>query len=119
MHPIYRTDVPLLPRVNGKAVPLQARSGPEGSRNLRFPDFVTTVQDGGRLSAFRTGRLYAPGNTPYNHFCSRLSRPQGHSAIVGIEPATFRFVAQHLNHCATAVPTPQSTLFIYLVNKYI
>jgi len=21
----------------------------------------------------------------------------------GIEPATFRFVAQHLNHCATAV----------------
>jgi len=22
----------------------------------------------------------------------------------GIEPATFRFVAQHLNHCATAVP---------------
>ena len=23
----------------------------------------------------------------------------------GIEPATFRFVAQHLNHCATAVPS--------------
>jgi len=22
----------------------------------------------------------------------------------GIEPATFRFIAQHLNHCATAVP---------------
>jgi len=22
----------------------------------------------------------------------------------GIEPATFRFVARHLNHCATAVP---------------
>jgi len=22
----------------------------------------------------------------------------------GIEPTTFRFVAQHLNHCATAVP---------------
>jgi hypothetical protein len=22
----------------------------------------------------------------------------------GIEPATFRFVAQYLNHCATAVP---------------
>ena len=27
-------------------------------RKLRFPDFVTTVQDGGRLSALRTGRLY-------------------------------------------------------------
>ena len=25
----------------------------------------------------------------------------------GIEPATFRFVAQHLNHCATAVPINQ------------
>ena len=26
----------------------------------------------------------------------------------GIEPATFRFVAQHLNHCATAVPTNEN-----------
>ena len=25
----------------------------------------------------------------------------------GIQPATFRFVAQHLNHCATAVPPGQ------------
>ena len=25
----------------------------------------------------------------------------------GIEPATFRFVAQHLNHCATAVEVEQ------------
>ena len=24
--------------------------------------------------------------------------------LAGIEPATFRFVAQHLNHCATAAP---------------
>ena len=30
----------------GKAVPLQARSGPEGSRKLRSPDFMTTAQDG-------------------------------------------------------------------------
>ena len=42
----------------GKSVPLQARRGAEGSRKLRFPDFVTTAQDGGRLSALRTGRLY-------------------------------------------------------------
>jgi len=42
----------------GKAVPLKAWAGPEGSRKLRFPDFVTTAQDGGRLSALRTGRLY-------------------------------------------------------------
>ena len=42
----------------GKAVPLQPRRGPEGSKKVRFPDFVTPVQDGGRLSALRTGRLY-------------------------------------------------------------
>jgi len=28
------------------------------SRKLRFPDFVTKVQDGGRLSALRIGHLY-------------------------------------------------------------
>ena len=35
--------------------------------------------------------------------------------LAGIEPATFRFVARHLNHCATAVPlglaTVQTTIF--------
>jgi hypothetical protein len=43
---------------NGKSVPLQAWSGPEGSRKLRFPDFLTTAQDGGKLSALHTGRIY-------------------------------------------------------------
>ena len=33
----------------GKADPLQAWSGPEGSRKLRFPDFMTTAQDGGKV----------------------------------------------------------------------
>jgi len=41
-----------------KSVPLQVWRYPEGSRKLRFPDFMTTAQDGGRLSALRTGRLY-------------------------------------------------------------
>ena len=41
----------------GKAVPLPAWSGPEGPRKLRFPDFMTTAQDGGKVSALRTGRL--------------------------------------------------------------
>jgi len=35
--------------VKGKAVQLQAWSGPEGSRKLRFPDFMTTAQDGGKV----------------------------------------------------------------------
>jgi len=44
--------------LKGKAVPLQAWTYPEGCRKLKFPDFMTTAQDGGRLSALRTGRLY-------------------------------------------------------------
>ena len=52
------TQMKLTNRSEGKTVPLQAWTGPEGSRKLRFPDFVTTAQDGGRLSALRTGRLY-------------------------------------------------------------
>jgi hypothetical protein len=32
-----------------KEVPLQAWSGPEGSRKLRFPNFMTTAQDGGKV----------------------------------------------------------------------
>jgi len=34
--------------------------------------------------------------------------------LAGIEPAIFRFVAQHLNHCATAVPGRRR--FIFTVN---
>ena len=33
----------------GKAVPLQAWSGPEGSRKLMFLDLMTTVPDGARV----------------------------------------------------------------------
>jgi hypothetical protein len=47
---------PLVKMSKGKAAPLQVRSSQEGSRKLRFPDFITTAQDG--LSALRTGRLY-------------------------------------------------------------
>jgi hypothetical protein len=45
--------------VKGKAFPLQAWSGPEGSRKLRFPDFVTTAQDGGNVVSFNTSCGFA------------------------------------------------------------
>ena len=35
--------------VKCEVIPLQARSGPDGTRKLRFPDFMTTVQDGGEV----------------------------------------------------------------------
>jgi hypothetical protein len=65
----------------GKAVPLQACSGPEGSRKLRFPDYMTTAQDGGKVVSPTQRPPLSPGNAPGTHFCYRLSRPQGHSAI--------------------------------------
>ena len=64
----------------GKAVLLKAWSGPEGSRKLRFPDFMTTAQDGGKVVSLTHRPPLTPGNTPGTHFCWRLSRPQGHSA---------------------------------------
>ena len=42
----------------GKAVPIKVRRVPEVSRKLRFLDYVTMAQGGGRLSALRTGRFY-------------------------------------------------------------
>jgi hypothetical protein len=53
----------------GKAVPLQAWSGPEGSRKFRFPDFMTTEQDGVKVVSLTHRPLLSPGNTPGTHFC--------------------------------------------------
>ena len=53
----------------GKAVPLQAWSGPEGSWKLRFPDFMTTAQDGGKVVSLTRRPPLPPGNTPGTHFC--------------------------------------------------
>ena len=43
----------------GKAVPLQVWSGPEGSGKLRFPDFMTTAQDSGKVVSL-TNRPHLP-----------------------------------------------------------
>ena len=44
-----RTVIKTLKICNVKSNPLQAWTGPEGSRKLRLPDFVTTPQDGGKV----------------------------------------------------------------------
>ena len=53
----------------GKAVPLQAWSGPEDSRKLRFPDFMTMAQDGGKVVSLTHRPPLPPGNTPGTHSC--------------------------------------------------
>jgi hypothetical protein len=53
----------------GKAVPIQAWSGPEGSRNLRFPDFMITAQDVGKVVSLTHRPPLPPGNVPGTHFC--------------------------------------------------
>jgi len=49
--------------------PLQAWSGPEGSRKLRFPDYTTTAQDGGKDVSPTHRPPLPPGNAPGTHFC--------------------------------------------------
>ena len=54
---------------SSKSVPLQAWSGPEGSRKLRFPDFMTTAQDCGKFVSLTHQPPLPPGNAPGTHFC--------------------------------------------------
>jgi hypothetical protein len=49
--------------------PLQAWSGPEGSRKLRFSDFMKTAQDGGKVVSLMHRPPLPPGNNPGTHFC--------------------------------------------------
>jgi hypothetical protein len=48
----------------GKAVLLQAWGGPEVSGKLKFPDFMTTAQDGGKVVSLTHRPPLPPGNTP-------------------------------------------------------
>jgi hypothetical protein len=75
----------------GKAIPLQAWTGPQGSRRLRFPEFqenrhMKMVS----LSALRTGRLYHQEMFLVFILLEAESTPM---TPPGIETATFHLVA--------------------------
>jgi hypothetical protein len=53
----------------GKAVPLQAWTGPVGSRKLIFTDFMTSAQDSGKVVSLTQRPPLPPGNAPGTHFC--------------------------------------------------
>jgi hypothetical protein len=55
--------------IKGKTVPLQAWSGPDGSRKLRFPDYMTMAQDGGKVVNLTHRPPLPPRNAPGTHFC--------------------------------------------------
>ena len=111
-----------------KSVPLHTRGAQrvpadKGSQiTWKWPRMVV------RLSALRTGRFYTQEILLVLISVTGWVDPR---AIVrseglcqwkipvtpyGIEPVTFRFVAQHLNHCCTAVPLSLQT---WRVNNWI
>ena len=58
----------MLKKKKSKSVPLKDWTGPEGSRKLSFPEFMTT-QDGGKVDSLTHRPHLPPGNTPGAHFC--------------------------------------------------
>ena len=53
----------------GKVVPVQPWSGPENSRKLNFPGFVTTAQNGGKFVSLTHRPPLPTRNVPGTHFC--------------------------------------------------
>ena len=66
---VHKTVISVSGKGKGKSVPLQAWSGSEGSRKLRFPDFMTTAQEGGKVVSRRHRLHLPPENSPSTHFC--------------------------------------------------
>jgi hypothetical protein len=54
----------ILTRITGKG-----KGGPEGSRKLRFTDYMTTAQYGGKVVSLTHRPPIPPGNAPGTHFC--------------------------------------------------
>jgi hypothetical protein len=116
-------------KCEGKAFPLQALTGPEGSRRLKLPGFK-------KIGTWRWQgcQPYAPAAfTPVKYswysFLLRvwvdpraIVRPEG----IGQQkfqwhhrestPRTSGFVAQCLNHCATPFPLPPALKHVKAIN---
>ena len=49
--------------------PITGLRCPEGSSKLRFPDYMTMAQNGGKVVSLMHQPFLPPGNTPGTHFC--------------------------------------------------
>jgi len=99
-----------------KGTPITGPEGPRGFQEVKVPRFRDRMAVGCQPYA---PAAFTPRKCTWYSFlleaescdrknCMSMKNPL---TLAGIEPATFRFVAQHLNHCATAVP-------IYCKRKY-
>jgi len=52
-----------------KISPITGPRGPEGSRKLWFPYYLTMGQDGGKIVGLMNRPLLPPRNAPSTHFC--------------------------------------------------
>jgi len=70
-YPLYLSDIKY------KSVPLQAWSGPEVSRKLRFPDYVTTPQDGGKVVSLTHRPPLPPSKYSWHSFLLQAESTPG------------------------------------------
>jgi len=56
-------------KVKGKAIPLRAWTGPEGSRRVRLLDLKTMAYEGGKVVSHTHRPPLPPRNIPGTYFC--------------------------------------------------
>jgi hypothetical protein len=65
----------------GKTIPVTGRGSPKACETSRFPHFLDNrLTDDGEVVSLTRRPPFTARKIPGTHFCSRLSRPQGHSA---------------------------------------
>jgi len=100
-----------------KAVPLQAWSGLEDSRKLRFPDFMTTAQDGGKVVSLAHRPPLPPGNAPGTHFywvlCFSIISTPLSWPIEGFYSCCVMPYISRNSHALAELPLVHSTSFLY------